>query len=379
MSLIARFFKNIFGDIDWILIGSILPIVGFGLITMNSFVDTGNFFYRQTMWLVISLIVFLILSNIDFKFLRRTQVIVWLYLIVVFLLLSLFAVGSTYQGAQSWFSIGGFTFQPAEISKLVLILLLAKYFSRRHVEIKNFRHIIVSGVYAFIIFALVALQPDFGSALIIFMIWLGMILVSGISYKHLLTVFIAGSMAFLVLWGFAFQDYQKARIKTFLNPLSDIQGTGYNAFQSTVAVGSGQLLGKGIGYGTQSRLEFLPEYETDFIFAAFSEEWGFVGVLIFLSLYMVFIWRILINSMNGFTNFEILFGVGLAILYMSHLIIHIGMNIGLLPVTGLTLPFMSYGGTSLMLAFAGIGILMGMKKYNRTIHKDLSDNEFVGI
>ena len=211
------------------------------------------------------------------------------------------------------------------------------------------------------------------------MIWLGMILVSGISYKHLLTVFIAGSMAFLVLWGFAFQDYQKARIKTFLNPLSDIQGTGYNAFQSTVAVGSGQLLGKGIGYGTQSRLEFLPEYETDFIFAAFSEEWGFVGVLIFLSLYMVFIWRILINSMNGFTNFEILFGVGLAILYMSHLIIHIGMNIGLLPVTGLTLPFMSYGGTSLMLAFAGIGILMGMKKYNRTIHKDLSDNEFVGI
>ena len=379
MSLIARFFKNIFGDIDWILIGSILPIVGFGLITMNSFVDTGNFFNRQIIWLVISLIVFLILSNIDFKFLRRTQVIVWLYLIVVFLLLSLFAVGSTYQGAQSWFSIGGFTFQPAEISKLVLILLLAKYFSRRHVEIKNFRHIIVSGVYAFIIFALVALQPDFGSALIIFMIWLGMILVSGISYKHLLTVFIAGSMAFLVLWGFAFQDYQKARIKTFLNPLSDIQGTGYNAFQSTVAVGSGQLLGKGIGYGTQSRLEFLPEYETDFIFAAFSEEWGFVGVLIFLSLYMVFIWRILINSMNGFTNFEILFGVGLAILYMSHLIIHIGMNIGLLPVTGLTLPFMSYGGTSLMLAFAGIGILMGMKKYNRTIHKDLSDNEFVGI
>jgi len=379
MSLIARFFKNIFGDIDWILIGSILPIVGFGLITMNSFVDTGNFFNRQIIWLVISLIVFLILSNIDFKFLRRTQVIVWLYLIVVFLLLSLFAVGSTYQGAQSWFSIGGFTFQPAEISKLVLILLLAKYFSRRHVEIKNFRHIIVSGVYAFIIFALVALQPDFGSALIIFMIWLGMILVSGISYKHLLTVFIAGSMAFLVLWGFAFQDYQKARIKTFLNPLSDIQGTGYNAFQSTVAVGSGQLLGKGIGYGTQSRLEFLPEYETDFIFAAFSEEWGFVGVLIFLSLYMVFIWRILINSMNGFTNFEILFGVGLAILYMSHLIIHIGMNIGLLPVTGLTLPFMSYGGTSLMLAFAGIDILMGMKKYNRTIHKDLSDNEFVGI
>jgi rod shape determining protein RodA len=379
MTFVIRFLKNIFSNVDWILLGSILPVVGFGLITMNSFVDTGNFFDRQLIWLVISLVVFFILSNIDFKFLRRTQVIIWLYLIIVALLLSLFVLGSVYQGAQSWLSIGGFSFQPSEISKLVLILLLAKYFSRRHVEIKNLRHIIVSGVYAFVVFALVAMQPDFGSALIIFMIWLGMVLVSGISYKHLLIVFVGGSLAFSGLWGFAFQDYQKDRIKTFLNPLSDIQGTGYNAFQSTVAVGSGQVLGKGIGYGTQSRLEFLPEYETDFIFAAFSEEWGFVGVLILLSLYLTFIWRILINSMNGSTNFEILFGVGLSILYMSHLIIHVGMNIGLLPVTGLTLPFMSYGGTSLMLSFAGIGVLMGMRKYNRTIHKDISDNEFVGI
>ena len=379
MTFVIRFLKNIFSNVDWILLGSILPVVGFGLITMNSFVDTGNFFDRQLIWLVISLVVFFILSNIDFKFLRRTQVIIWLYLIIVALLLSLFVLGSVYQGAQSWLSIGGFSFQPSEISKLVLILLLAKYFSRRHVEIKNLRHIIVSGVYAFVVFALVAMQPDFGSALIIFMIWLGMVLVSGISYKHLLIVFVGGSLAFSGLWGFAFQDYQKDRIKTFLNPLSDIQGTGYNAFQSTVAVGSGQVLGKGIGYGTQSRLEFLPEYETAFIFAAFSEEWGFVGVLILLSLYLTFIWRILINSMNGSTNFEILFGVGLSILYMSHLIIHVGMNIGLLPVTGLTLPFMSYGGTSLMLSFAGIGVLMGMRKYNRTIHKDISDNEFVGI
>lgn len=378
MTTASDFLKRFF-DIDWILFFSVLPIVGFGLVTMNSFVDTTSFFDKQIIWFLISIVFFFSLSIVDFRFLRRTQVVTWLYLITVALLLSLFILGSTYKGSQSWLTFGGFTFQPVEFSKLVLILVLAKYFSRRHIEIKNIRHILVSGFYAFVIFALVALQPDFGSSLIVFMIWLGMVLVSGISKKHLLAVLLVGSVAFIGLWLFAFEDYQKARIISFINPLADIEGSGYNAFQSTVAVGSGQVLGKGIGYGTQSRLEFLPEYETDFIFAAFSEEWGFVGVLVLFASYLTLIWRILFNSINGSTNFEILFGLGLAILYMSHLIIHVGMNVGLLPVTGLTLPFMSYGGTSLLLSYSGLGILMGMKKYNRAIHRDLSKNEFVGV
>jgi rod shape determining protein RodA len=379
MTLAINFLKRFFSEIDWILFFSVIPIVGFGLVTMNSFVDNTVFFDRQIIWLFFSIIIFFILSNIDFKFLRRTQVIIWLYIISVVALLSLFVLGSTYQGSQSWLNFGFFSIQPAEISKLILVFLLAKYFSRRHVEIKNIRHILVSGIYAFIIFLLVAMQPDFGSALIIFMIWLGMVLVSGISKKHLLIVFVGGAIAFTGLWNFGFQDYQKDRIKTFLNPLADIQGTGYNAFQSTVAVGSGQMLGKGIGYGTQSRLEFLPEYETDFIFAAFSEEWGFIGVIILFGLYLTLIWRILINSIHGSTNFEILFGIGLAIMYMSHLIIHVGMNVGLLPVTGLTLPFMSYGGTNLLISFSALGVLMAMKKYQRPIHRDSSQNELIGV
>jgi rod shape determining protein RodA len=211
------------------------------------------------------------------------------------------------------------------------------------------------------------------------MIWFGMVLVSGISKKHIIAVFLVGSIAFGGLWTFVFQDYQKNRVMTFINPLADIQGTGYNAFQSTVAVGSGKVLGKGIGYGTQSRLEFLPEYETDFIFAAFSEEWGFVGVIILFTLYLILIWRILVSSIYGSSNFETLFGIGLTIIYMSHLIVHVGMNIGLLPVTGLTLPFMSYGGTNLLVSFAGLGLLMGMRKYSRAMHRDISDNEFVGV
>ena len=181
-----------------------------------------------------------------------------------------------------------------------------------------------------------------------------------------------------LLWSFVFEDYQKQRITTFLHPLADIQGSGYNAYQSTIAVGSGELWGRGIGYGTQSRLQFLPEYETDFIFAAFAEEWGFFGVLLLLLLFGVVLWRVLVNAFYGATNFEALFGVGVAILLMSHLSVHVGMNIGLLPVTGITLPFMSYGGSHLLTEFMGLGILMGMRRYQRTVHKDDVTNEFLG-
>lgn len=369
--------KNLFLNLDWLLIFPLIPISAFGLTTMFSFVESNTFFIRQIVWLVISISVFLIFSAIDFKFLRRTAVITWLYIISAGLLLALFLAGSVFQGAKSWLDFGLFSFQPAEFSKLVLVLILAKYFSRRHTEIKNIRHIIVSGVYAFIIFLLVLFQPDFGSAIIIFLIWFGMILVSGISKKHLILVFVMGITAISFLWIFVFQDYQKARIMNFIHPLQDITGTGYNAYQSTVAIGSGQVLGKGVGYGTQSRLKFLPEYQTDFIFAAFAEEWGFLGVIILFLLYLLLIFRILFNAVRGATNFEILFGAGLAIIFISHFFVHVGMNIGVLPITGLTLPFMSYGGTNLLISYVGLGILMSMRRYSTATHKDFYKNEVV--
>ena len=206
-----------------------------------------------------------------------------------------------------------------------------------------------------------------------------MVLVSGISKKHLFLVFLLGAVSFVGLWTYAFKDYQKQRVISFLSPLADIRGSGYNAYQSTIAVGSGQVFGKGLGYGTQSRLKFLPEYETDFIFAAFAEEWGFVGVIMLFSFYGLVIWRILAIAVTGSTNFEVLFGLGLAILFFSQFAIHVGMNIGLLPVTGKTIPFMSYGGTHLLTEFMGLGILMGMRKYSRAAHKDTVKNEFLGL
>jgi rod shape determining protein RodA len=225
---------------------------------------------------------------------------------------------------------------------------------------------------------LIIIHPDFGSAIIIFLLWFGMVLVSGISKKHLLLMGIAGLLVFGALWTFGFKEYQKNRIVNFIYPLADIHGTGYNAYQSTIAVGSGEFLGKGVGYGTQSRLKFLPEYQTDFVFAAFAEEWGFVGVLILFLFFTIIVWRIILSAMTGATNFEILFGAGMAIFFIVHIAINVGMNIQLLPVTGTTLPFLSYGGTHLVTEFAGLGILMGMRRYSRVAHKDVSKNEFIG-
>ncbi len=366
-------------NIDWVLFFAALFIALAGLVTMNSFNGENFFFTRQITFLAVSIGVFFVCSLVDFRFLRKTWVVVSLFVASCALLTILFVIGHVSRGAQSWFRLGSFSFQPSDPIKLVVILILAKYFSRRHIEIAHIRHILVSGFYAFVIFILVLLQPAFGSAMIVFTIWFGMVLVSGISKKHLLAVFLIGLVAFSFLWFYMFKDFQKQRIINFLHPLADIRGSGYHAYQSTIAVGSGMLVGKGVGYGTQSRLQFLPEYHTDFIFAAFAEEWGFIGAMLLFVLFGVVIWRILRIGLRGESNFEMLYAMGVAILLMSHFVINVGMNIGLLPVTGITVPFMSYGGSHLLTEFMALGILMGMRRYGRPAHKDVMKNEFLGI
>ncbi len=365
--------------IDWVMLAASVTLVLFGLITMNSFVGENNYFEKQSIWLVVSLVVFFATSVIDWTFLKRTQVLVTLFGLLLALLAFLLVAVRAVKGAQSWLDLGLFSFQPTDLAKILLILILAKYFSRRHVEIAHIRHVIVSGIYALILFCLVALQPDFGGAVIIACVWLGMVLVSGISKKHLLILGACGAIVFALLWNFGFKDYQKNRILTFIHPLSDIQGTGYNAFQSTIAVGSGEIFGKGIGYGTQSKLKFLPEYQTDFIFAAFAEEWGFFGVILFFGTFGVLVWRIIANARRGASNFEILYGLGISILFMSHFFINVGMNMGLLPVTGITLPFVSYGGSHLVAGFFALGLLQSQRRYMREVHREDTKKEFLGI
>ncbi|MBI5077905.1 MAG: rod shape-determining protein RodA [Candidatus Yonathbacteria bacterium] len=366
-------------SIDWVLLSASFAIVFFGLVTMNAFTGENLFFEKQLVSFVVAIVAFFIATRVDTDMLKRTNVLVTLFIIMSVLLVVLFGLGHIAKGAQSWFKLGTFAFQPADAMKLLLILILAKYFSRRHVEIAHFRHIIVSGVYALIPFFLVLLQPDFGSAMILFFIWFGMILVSGVSKKHLAFVFLLGAVAFGGLWVDVLKPYQKARVLTFFSPLSDIRGAGYNAYQSTIAVGSGQIIGKGVGYGTQSRLRFLPEYQTDFIFSAFAEEWGFVGVVILFSLFALIIWRILAIVLLGATNFEMLYGAGVAIFIISHFVVNIGMTVGLLPVTGVTVPFMSFGGSHLLIEFTALGLLVSMKKNARPAHRNALTNEFLGV
>jgi rod shape determining protein RodA len=286
--------------------------------------------------------------------------------------------GALVKGAQNRFDLFFFAAQPGEPAKLVLVAILAKYFARRHIEIAYVRHILISGAYAFVPFCLVFLQPDLGSGIIIASIWLGLVLVAGISWKHLVTLFVVAAMIFGAAWQWGLHDYQKQRILTFIHPLTDIHGSGYNAYQSTIAVGSGQIFGKGIGYGTQSKLRFLPEYQTDFIFASYAEEWGFAGVVILLGLFGVVIMRILLIAAHGADNFDMLFASGIAIYFTAQFVVHVGMNIGLMPITGTTLPFMSYGGSHLLTEYLALGILMGLRTRTRPTKANL-DAELIGM
>lgn len=371
--------RTIFSRVEATLFVPMVFVLIAGLLTMSSFEGNDSYFWKQGLFIVVSLCGFAFASLFEYRFLKQTRVVVGIYSVLLSILGLLFVLGKVSKGAQSWFHLGGFSFQPADLMKLGLIIVLAKYFSRRHIEIANIRHIIVSGIYAFIPFVLVVLQPDFGSAMVLFAIWLGMVLVSGIKKQHLLLVFGVGTIAFLLAWNFAFKPYQKARIINFVDPLQDIRGTGYNAYQSTIAVGSGGLFGKGIGYGTQSRLNFLPEYKTDFIFAAYAEEWGFVGAILLLLFYFLIMYKLASYALVADSTFEALFTYGVLIWFLTHIAINVGMNIGIMPVTGIPLPLMSYGGSHLLTECLALGMAVGMYSYARSGHKYHMKNEFLGL
>lgn len=372
--MMRRFFK----EIDWTIVLAILPIILGSLSTMASFSGDSNFFSKQLLWVLVGFLLMFTVSMIDVRFLRDSRYVVLAYSLSLFFLVAVLFLGKTVKGAKSWFDLGGFSFQPTDFVKILVIIVLAKYLSRRHIAIVQIKHLLISALYAVIPIFLIMLQPDFGSAMVIAGLWLGMSLVAGISKKHILFVLGTLAIVFSISWFFFFKPYQKARIISFINPTSDIRGSGYNAYQSVIAVGSGEVFGKGLGYGTQSRLNFLPEYQTDFIFASFSEEWGFIGSLIIIFSFVFLLWRLKVHAERGASNFETLFCVGYILLIFGHIVVNIGMNIGIMPVTGIPLPFMSYGGSHLIGEMIGLGIILSMTRYERAIHRSDIANEFLG-
>ena len=363
---------------DWTLFFPALTLSLIGILTMSTFGQGASLAPRQVLWLAISLGAYFGLSLLDMRFIRRTSVVMTLYGVAFVLLVLVLIIAHPVLGARAWFSLGPISFQPADLAKLAIIVVLAKYLSRRYVEIGDFRHIIVSGVYTALLTLLVLVEPDMGNAIIFSALWLGMMLVSGISKKHLALLGMVGLIAASVFWFGGLKSYQRARIVSFVNPASDIQGAGYNAYQAKIAVGSGELLGKGVGYGTQSKLRFLPEYQTDFIFAAYAEEWGFIGVLLLFAVYALLFTRLAQIARAAATNFDAFFTLGVLILFVAHTAIHVGISLGLLPVTGTTIPFMSSGGSHLVLEFAALGIVTSLARHGRGAVRDTSANEYLG-
>lgn len=353
---------------DWLLLGAVSLLSAIGLISLFSLSGASSFpfFERQLVWSGIGLLFLVAVSLIDFRIFRtQTAAVLLLYVVSVLMLLAVILGNFAVRGVEAWLKIGTFFFQPVEFAKLVLIILLAKFFSRRHVEIYRIRHLLVSGFYVAIPAALVLLQPDLGSAIVLAAIWVAIVIFSGMKLRHFfLLLFIAGMLSFSA-WQFLLAPYQKDRITAFLDPYADPQGTGYQMIQAMIAVGSGQIWGKGLGYGSQSHLNFLPEAETDFIFAAYAEEWGFAGVTALLALLFIVLWRTVMIGIKASDNFSRLYTLGLAALIFTQAFIHIGMNMGMLPITGLTLPFVSYGGSSLVTLLIGVGILQNIKINSR--------------
>jgi rod shape determining protein RodA len=362
----------------WPLLATAVTLSLLGVLTMTPFDGTSSLAPRQLIWIGIGIAVYASCTLMDMRFIRRTPVIIAGYVAAVVLLAILMVVGHTTMGAKSWFSFGLFAFQPADFAKLVVIALLAKYFSRRHMEMGNFTHIIISGAYASAIILLVLIQPDLGTAVIFMTVWFGMVLVSGIPLRHLAIVSVVGLLLAAGLWSFGLKEHQRQRIMTFVNPAADIRGTGYNAYQATIASGSGQVWGKGIGYGTQSKLRFLPEYQTDFIFAAYAEEWGFAGIVLLLLLYGLLLFQMLSIARRSATNFDALFTIGVVILFLAHIGFHAGINLGLLPVTGTTIPFMSSGGSHVVIEFAALGIIASLAQQGRSVPRERAMQEYEG-
>lgn len=307
---------------------------------------------------------YIFLSSFDYKTVKGLTL--YPYLLVLVLLLIVALLGFETRGSVRWIPLGLFNIQPSEFAKPALILFLAYFWS---VHIPNWRNIFKSLLWVSPIALLIFRQPDLGSFLTVMAIWGGMLLASGISLKKIILLILVAVLVIPVGW-FTLQEYQKQRIHSFLSPQSDPLGVGYNIIQSTIAVGSGEFIGRGLGRGTQSRLQFLPEFRTDFIFASIAEEMGFVGSMLIILIYLfliVYCLKIAGNSANTF-GFMIVFGVVSMLLFQT--IVNIGMNVGILPITGITLPLISYGGSSLVATLICLGLVSSIDRFKKRIDAD---------
>ncbi len=339
---------------------SVLLLVCFGLAEIYSValgrsqLDLLNF-KKQIIFIVVGFGLLFLLAFFDYHSLRSYSK--YFFILGVIILIGVLFFGQTVRGTKGWFNFGGFNLQPVEFIKFALIIFLAKFFSSSAIKVKEYERLIISGGGALLLIVLVLAQPDFGSAMLLFLSWLAMIILAGVSKKYLLAIMLILTIVFAGAWQFALRDYQKQRIITFLNPSFNPLSQGYNVSQAIIAVGAGGLFGRGLGFGSQSQLKFLPEAQTDFIFAVIAEELGFSGVLLILIFFAIFFYRCLVQLKKVNNDFGIFFILGVVSLIFIEMFINIGMNLGILPVVGISLPFLSYGGSSLISSLMLVGVI----------------------
>lgn len=351
---------------DWVLAGAAILLAFFGVVSLIGMAANNPhkelFAHKQLIALAAGIAVMMLVSFFDYRFFRNSPyAVIFIYFFGIALLAVLLAVGEQTRGLTGWFKVGGFAFGPVELVKIIMVLLFAKFFSLRHIEMYRFSHLVVSLAYVGVPCALILLEPDLGSAVIVFALWFAIMIFAGISRKQILFLFFSGAVAAVSGWVWALKAYQKARIISFVNPFHDPQGAGYNAIQSIIAVGDGGIWGRGLGYGSQIQLGFLPEAHTDFMFASIAEEFGLVGAAIIFILLWVIIWRIASIAQNADNNFARLLCVGMIFLIFIQVVINMGMNIGLMPIIGIAFPFLSYGGSNLLAFFLGLGLVQSIK------------------
>ncbi len=356
MKRYLRFLKNF----DWVIFVAAILLLGFSVSTIysttfNNIKDTSSEAYQQALFAIVGVILLFVFANIDYRIFKRFSGI--LYIVTIILLVSVEFIGTTQFGATRWINIGFFQFQPSEVAKVFMIIILAKFFSENVSEMNRFRTILKSIVFVGIPTVLVAMQPDLGTALAFIIIWGSMLIVSNAKKIYLIWMALVGFLSLPIIYKFLLHDYQRDRILTFVNPTADPMDTGWNVTQAIIAIGSGRFWGRGLGHGPQSQLNYVPFKHTDFVFAAIAEEMGFVGALAIILLFGVILFRSIWIARVSRDYFGMYIATGIFSLIFFHVFVNIGMNLGIMPVTGIPLPLVSNGGTSIIIIMTSLGIL----------------------
>ncbi|MEX2033420.1 MAG: FtsW/RodA/SpoVE family cell cycle protein [Candidatus Colwellbacteria bacterium] len=346
--------------VDWGLTFPAIFLMVVGLITLASNPNS-ELLSRQLVWVFLALILIFGLPLINLKAIFNYRwLVLGIYFSVLFLLVLTYFLAPAISGARSWLVVGSVQIQASEFMKAALIILLSSFFALRHVAIAQPKVIAISFLYFLIPTILVLLQPDLGTSLVLFGIWFGYLLVSELPLRHIAVAFLAFILIGFLAWSFGLANYQKERISALFSPGTDPLGINYSVLQSKIAIGSAGFFGKGFGQGAQVQLGFLPAAKTDFIFSAFVEEWGLLGGLLVIAAFFYLIYRILQIGMRSYNNFAKFVSLGTAITFFIHFSVNLGSALGLLPVIGISLPLVSYGGSNLLTMAALIGIIAGV-------------------